>query len=95
MRQATHARPMPMTDDDPCPRPELIWVGHGGWVACDASVAPDDPGRVLAYVECKDGLVYVLWVRGGGDVAEFDSIRHALDAIDEVAARDHGHAHRA
>lgn len=61
------------------PRPELLWVGDGGWVACDPSVSEHDANRVLAYLECKDGIVYVLWVRGGG-VDEFASLREALQA---------------
>lgn len=63
------------------PRPELIWVGDGGWVACDPLATEHDPNRVLAYVECKVGIVYVLWVRGGGGVDQFVSLREAMEAI--------------
>jgi len=62
-------------------RPELLWVGSGGWVACDPSVETTDPHRVLAYLECKDDRVYVLWVMGGAGVCEFGSIREALDEL--------------
>ncbi|HKP08961.1 MAG TPA: hypothetical protein VJU58_17060 [Microbacterium sp.] len=65
-------------------RPELLWVGSGGWVACDPSVDATDPRRVVAYLECKDDRVYVLWVTGGAGVCEFGSIR---DALDEIARR--------
>ena len=65
-------------------RPELLWVGNGGWVACDPEADENDPGRVLAYLECKDSVVYVLFVRGGADVLEFESLRAALDAVDAI-----------
>ncbi|MHC2998547.1 hypothetical protein [Microbacterium sp. HJ5] len=71
------------------PRPELLWVGDGAWVACDPTVAADDPHRVIAYVECKDHIVYVLWVHGGGGVTEFPSLRDALAAIGERMADRH------
>ncbi|MGU3646088.1 hypothetical protein ACLBXX_14060 [Microbacterium sp. C23T] len=62
-------------------RPELLWVGSGAWVACDPSADPTDPRRVVAYLECKDDRVYVLWVAGTASVCEFGSIREALDQI--------------
>ena len=62
-------------------RPELVGVGSGGWVACDPDAAADDPHRVVAYLECKDEIVYVLWVAGSTGVREFDSLPAALDAI--------------
>lgn len=62
-------------------RPELLWVGSGAWVACDPAVDAADPHRVVAYLECKDDRVYVLWVAGAAGVCEFDSIREALDQI--------------
>ena len=62
-------------------RPELLWVGSGAWVACDPAAEKDDPRRVVAYLECKDERVYLLWVTGSAGVCEFDSIRAALDAI--------------
>ena len=43
--------------------------------------AADDPHRVVAYLECKDEIVYVLWVAGSTSVREFDSLPDALDAI--------------
>ncbi|WP_019180044.1 hypothetical protein [Microbacterium yannicii] len=65
-------------------RPELLWVGEGGWVACDPEADADDPGRVLAYLECKDSVVYVLFVRGRTEVVEFESLRAAIDAVDAI-----------
>ncbi len=62
-------------------RPELLWVGSGGWVACDPSIDAADPRRVVAYVECKDDRVYVLWVAGAAGVCEFGSVRDALEQI--------------
>ncbi len=64
-------------------RPELLWVGSGAWVACDPAVDASDPRRAVAYLECKDGRVYLLWVGGSTGVCEFDSIRDALDKISE------------
>jgi hypothetical protein len=61
--------------------PELQWVGHGGWVACDPHAAAGDPHRVLAYLECKDARVYVLWLHHSGGVTEYASLRDALDAL--------------
>jgi hypothetical protein len=61
--------------------PELVWLGQGAWVACDPSLPEDDGRRVIAYLECKDGLVYVLWVRDRGAVIEFTSLREALEAV--------------
>lgn len=72
----------PISADD-VRRPELLWVGSGGWVACDPAVDHSDPHRVVAYLECKDERVYLLWVTGSAGVCEFDSIRQALDAISE------------
>ena len=66
---------------DPVRRPELVWVGSGAWVACDPAAGPDDPHRVVAYLECKDGRVYLLWVGASSHVREFASLRDALDAV--------------
>lgn len=67
-------------------RPELLWVGLGAWVVCDPSVDPTDPRRVVAYLECKGDLVYVLWVAGAAGVCEFGSIRDALEQIAQQLA---------
>ena len=62
--------------------PELRWLGQGAWVACDPSLPEDDARRVIAYLECKDHIAYVLWVSRPGAVVEFDSLREALDAVE-------------
>lgn len=66
-------------------RPELVWLGHGGWVACDPLAADNDPRRILAYLECCDGRVYVVWVRHGARADEFPTLREAVDAIDAAS----------
>ena len=82
----------PQTTSPPAPsphrRPELVWLGHGGWVACDPLAAENDPRRILAYLECCDGRVYVVWVRHGARTGEFPTLREAVDAIDAAS----GHA---
>lgn len=62
-------------------RPELTWVGESAWVACDASLDHSDPHRVMAYLECADDRVYVLWVHDKRAASSFDTLREALDAI--------------
>ncbi|MFE7845951.1 hypothetical protein ACFUTX_12270 [Microbacterium sp. NPDC057407] len=63
--------------------PELVWVGSGAWVACDPAVAEHDPHRIVAYLECKDARVYLLWVGNPDGVHEFDTIRTALEAVSQ------------
>lgn len=58
--------------------PELVWLGDGAWVACDEDFPRGDPRRVIAYVECKDHLVYVLPARDSAGVRTYDTIREAL-----------------
>lgn len=74
------------TNEDGAP-PELLWVGNGAWMACDPAAAEDDPGRVIAYVECKDSIVYVLWVHGRERVDEYSSIGEALVAVGQRMTR--------
>lgn len=64
-------------------QPDLQWVGDGAWVASDPDADVNDPRRVIAYLECKDSRVYVLWVNGATGVCEFESLREALAAIAE------------
>lgn len=64
-------------------KPELQWVGEGAWVATDPDADEHDPHRVIAYLECKDSRVYVLWVSGATGVCEYESLRDALSAISE------------
>ena len=65
--------------------PQLIWIGDGGWIAYDPEVPENDPRRILAYVECKDHRVYVLWVRGRSDLSVYPGIREALSDIADTA----------
>jgi len=64
-------------------QPDLQWVGDGAWVASDPASDVNDPHRVIAYLECKDSRVYVLWVSGATGVCEYDSLRDAIAAISE------------
>lgn len=61
--------------------PELIWVGDGGWVACDPTLPRSDPRRVIAYLECKDHQVYVLPVRSRSVARSYETPREALEAL--------------
>lgn len=61
--------------------PELSWVGDGGWVACDPQLPANDAHRIIAYVECKDHQVYVLWMHRLGEVSCFETLRDAVQAI--------------
>ena len=65
-------------------RPELVWIGDGGWIACDPEADPDDPGRVLAYLECKDSVVYLLCVKGRPEAVELPTLQAALDEVDAI-----------
>ena len=65
-------------------RPELVWIGDGGWIACDPEADPDDPGRVLAYLECKDSVVYLLCLKGRPEVVELPTLQAALDEVDAI-----------
>jgi hypothetical protein len=67
--------------------PELLWVGDAAWVACDAAVPENDPRRVVAYLERKNGRVDVLWVRDGHEVSTYGSLRQAVHAVWAVTHR--------
>jgi len=69
----------------PAHTPKLIWIGDGGWIAYDPDVPKGDPRRILAYVECKDHRVYVLWVHGRSELSVYSSIREALVDIGAAA----------
>jgi hypothetical protein len=69
-------------------RAELLWVGQGAWCACDSDVSPDDPQRVIAFVECRNKHVDVVWVRDRRPPDRFETLREAVRAIDNaVTAR--------
>ncbi|MFE7846546.1 hypothetical protein ACFUTX_15280 [Microbacterium sp. NPDC057407] len=65
-------------------RPQLVWVGDGGWVAVDPTADVHDPLRVLAFLECRNTVVRLEWIRDAGEVREFATLREALDAIDDA-----------
>ena len=60
---------------------ELTWVGDGAWVACDPSLAEHDPHRVIAFLECRDHHVDVIWVRDQRPPERFEGLREALRAV--------------
>lgn len=64
---------------------DLLWVGDGAWVACDTRLDQNDPRRVIAYLECKDHQVYVLWVRIPQEVTCYATLREALQAVTSAA----------
>lgn len=68
---------------------ELLWVGDGQWCACDSAVAADDPRRVIAFLDCKDQHVDVVWVREQRADERFDTLREALHAVRTSAAMVH------
>jgi hypothetical protein len=61
---------------------DLLWVGDGAWCACDTSLEENDPRRVIAFVECKDHHVDVVWVREQRPPGRFDTLRDAVRAIE-------------
>lgn len=72
--------------------PELIWVGDGAWIACDTTMPDTDPHRVIAYLECKNSQVSVLWVRDRRETGLYDTLREALDEVSARAARSAVHS---
>lgn len=67
------------------PSLDLMWVGDGAWVACDTRLADRDARGVVAYLECKDHQVYVLWVRDQKDVCCYATLREALRVVEDAA----------
>ncbi|HEX5728603.1 hypothetical protein [Microbacterium sp.] len=74
------------------PTPELIWVGDGAWIACDTSMPDTDPHRVIAYLECRNSRVSVLWVRDRQEAGLYETLREALDEVTARADRSAVHA---
>lgn len=72
--------------------PELVWVGHGAWVARDPDLSDDDARRVIAYIEHRDHRVDVVWVRERRDVSRFETLRDALDEVARSCGREYGQA---
>ena len=63
------------------PRVGMEWIGGGAWRAIDCTVAPDDAGHVVAYVECAHHHVEVVWTRQRGASTTYDTLRDAYLAI--------------
>lgn len=74
---------------------ELIWVGNGGWVACDRGVPDEDPRRVIAFVEHRDHHVDVLWVRERREAGCYETLREALQEITAACNADAARVHAA
>ena len=67
---------------NPPTRAELRWVGSGAWCAYDRSLDKNDARRVIAFLECKNDHVDVVWVRERRPPERFDSLRSALVAVE-------------
>lgn len=68
------------------PAAELLWVGDGAWVACDPTLGETDPRRVIAYVECRDHAVHVMWVRERRCPTRCRTLRDALAMVSHAVA---------
>ena len=60
VREATMSTEHPAV---PGPAPELVWVGHGAWIARDPELPDNDARRVIAYIEHRDHRFDVVWLR--------------------------------
>ncbi|MDX2376718.1 hypothetical protein M4I32_07885 [Microbacterium sp. LRZ72] len=63
-------------------RIEMAMIEEGCWRICDASMPPDDPRRVIAYIESDDDGVDVLWLSGDRRPARYGTLEDALAAAD-------------
>ena len=75
------------TEQSAVPGPELVWVGHGAWVARDPELPDHDPRRVIAYIEHRNHRVDVVWVRERRNVCSFETLREALHEVAAVCGR--------
>ena len=64
-------------------RAELTWLGNGAWCARDTRVPTDDARCVIAYVECVDDRVEVMWIHTRRPLSTFRSLRDAYTALNE------------
>ena len=64
-------------------RAELKWLGNGAWCARDTAVATDDSRCVIAYVECVEDRVEVMWIGRRRPPSVFASLRDAYIALNE------------
>ena len=67
------------------PHLELTETAEGAWRVGDARVPEDDPHHVVAFIECSDKMLDVVWLRSSTAApGPFASLGGALDAIDQV-----------
>jgi hypothetical protein len=72
---------------EPAPaRIELTRVGEGCWRLCDPALHESDPRRLVAFVECAEDHVTVLWLRDTHADTRFDTLEDALAAADSLLA---------
>src|SRR3954451_15607410 len=62
-------------------RVQLTWIGNGAWRACDVTIPADDARCLIAYVECVDHHVEVLWIGARRPPSFFGSLREAYIAL--------------
>ena len=72
---------------------EIVPLGRTGWRICDASRAPRDAARLVAYAEKTEiGAIEVLWLRSPcphrSRYRDLDEILADLDAAVAAAATD-------
>ncbi len=68
---------------------DLAKVGDRAWRVSDALIAEEHPSRVVAFIECHDEQVEVVWVRGSTSGPRvFPALDQALNAVSEVIAAD-------
>ena len=65
---------------------DLSKVGDSAWRVSDVRTPEDDPARVVAFIECHDRDVEVLWIRGSvAGPQTFRDLDQALDAVEGPA----------
>jgi len=63
-------------------RIELVRVDDECWRLCDATLPENDPTRVIALAELKDGHVTVLWLQKRNKRSTFSTFEQALRAAE-------------
>ena len=68
---------------------EVTVVAEGAWRVSDLRVPADDVSHVVAFIESRDDSFEIVWLRGSIAVPpRFDTIDRALDAIEDVLAKE-------
>lgn len=65
-------------------RIELTRVGEDCWRLCDGTLPHNDPRRIIALAENKDGHVSVLWSRDREGRDQFATFEQALKAAEDT-----------